>query len=117
MRTSFFGSHNSHPSHPISALTVSSAHSIFVPLAISHRERHGHRREEWTGIHASHAGHCTACEGMRSKLRLSVSGLGARRSTHYSMIRSARTNTDCGILTPTTFAVVRLMTRSNLVGC
>src|SRR5262249_3399128 len=36
MRTWFFGSHNSHPSHPISALTVSSAHSILVPLA-THR--------------------------------------------------------------------------------
>src|SRR5262245_46838873 len=34
MRTLFFGSHNSHPSHPISALTVSSAHSILVPLAM-----------------------------------------------------------------------------------
>src|SRR5262245_40426773 len=34
MRTLFFGSHNSHPSHPIPALTVSSAHSILVPLAM-----------------------------------------------------------------------------------
>src|SRR5215831_12752739 len=34
MRTLFFGSHSSQPSHPISALTVSSAHSILVPLAM-----------------------------------------------------------------------------------
>src|SRR5262249_36024897 len=34
VRTLFFGSHNSHPSQPISALTVSSAHSILVPLAM-----------------------------------------------------------------------------------
>src|SRR5436309_15174163 len=39
MRTLFFGSHNSHPSHPISALTVSSPHSILVPLAMQ-RPRH-----------------------------------------------------------------------------
>src|SRR5262249_12460358 len=44
MRTLFFGSHNSHPSHPISALTVSSAHSILVPLAmVPRRTRNGHQ--------------------------------------------------------------------------
>src|SRR5262249_33689448 len=44
MLTLFFGSHNSHPSHPISALTVSSAHSILVPLAMVPSNSRAYRR-------------------------------------------------------------------------
>jgi Double zinc ribbon len=35
----------------------------------------------------------------------------------YSITSSARGRSDCGILSPRTFAVLRLMTSSNLVGC
>jgi len=35
---------------------------------------------------------------------------------HHWMISSARTRIDCGIVNPSTLAVVRLMTSSNLVG-
>ena len=35
----------------------------------------------------------------------------------YWMISSARPNTDCGIVRPRAFAVFRLITSSNLVGC
>src|SRR5207245_2861432 len=35
----------------------------------------------------------------------------------HSMIWSARPSTDCGIFRPSAFAVLRLMTSSNLVGC
>src|SRR4029453_18000176 len=35
---------------------------------------------------------------------------------HHWMISSARTRMDCGIVNPSTLAVVRLMTSSNLVG-
>src|SRR5262249_32844066 len=40
-----------------------------------------------------------------------------RSSIHYSMISSARANTDCGIVRPRALAVLRLMTSSNFVGC
>src|SRR5215470_19751977 len=43
MRILFFGSHNSQPSQPISAFTVSSAHSILVPLAMRLFARRQHR--------------------------------------------------------------------------
>src|SRR5207249_7484421 len=36
---------------------------------------------------------------------------------HYSMISSARASTDGGIVRPRAFAVLRLITSSNLVGC
>ena len=35
----------------------------------------------------------------------------------YSITSSARSRTDSGIVRPSAFAVVRLMTNSNLVGC
>jgi hypothetical protein len=35
----------------------------------------------------------------------------------YSMIWSARPSTDCGIVSPSAFAVFMLITSSNLVGC
>jgi|SRR5437660_4428331 len=35
----------------------------------------------------------------------------------YSITWSARSSTDCGIVSPRAFAVLRLMTSSNLVGC
>jgi hypothetical protein len=35
----------------------------------------------------------------------------------YPITSSARCRSDCGILSPRTFAVLRLMTSSNLVGC
>jgi hypothetical protein len=42
---------------------------------------------------------------------------GSRVSTRYWITWSARSNTDCGIFRPSAFAVLRLMTSSNLVGC
>src|SRR5262249_40071611 len=36
---------------------------------------------------------------------------------HHSITSSARANNDSGIVSPIALAVVRLMTRSNLVGC
>jgi hypothetical protein len=38
-------------------------------------------------------------------------------STRYSITWSARTSTDCGTVSPSAFAVLRLMTNSNFVGC
>ena len=35
----------------------------------------------------------------------------------YSITWSARLSTDCGIVNPSAFAVLRLMTSSNFVGC
>ncbi len=35
----------------------------------------------------------------------------------YSMTLSARRSSVCGIVSPNAFAVLRLMTNSNLVGC
>src|ERR671936_294686 len=35
----------------------------------------------------------------------------------HSITSSARNRTDCGTVRPSAFAVLRLMTRSNLVGC
>src|SRR2546422_6363529 len=40
-----------------------------------------------------------------------------RTSTRYSMTWSARPSTEGGIVSPSAFAVFRLMTNSNLVGC
>ena len=40
-----------------------------------------------------------------------------RAPVHYSMISSARTNRDWGIVSPRAFAVFKLMTSSNFVGC
>src|SRR5262245_61449388 len=40
-----------------------------------------------------------------------------RSPVHHSMTWSARSSTDCGIVRPSAFAVLRLMTSSNLVGC
>src|SRR6266851_135619 len=37
--------------------------------------------------------------------------------TRYSITRSARRRTDGGIVRPSVFAVLRLITSSNLVGC
>src|SRR5262249_16978619 len=43
---------------------------------------------------------------------------GDKRSTvHQRMISSARISSDCGIVRPSAFAVLRLMTSSNFVGC
>ena len=36
---------------------------------------------------------------------------------HYSITSSARTRNDSGIVSPSAFAVLRLITSSNLVGC
>src|SRR5262249_33383989 len=36
---------------------------------------------------------------------------------HYSITRSARASSDGGIVSPSAFAVLRLMTSSNFVGC
>src|SRR5262249_20757532 len=40
-----------------------------------------------------------------------------RSPVHQWMISSARTSSDCGIVTPSAFAVLRLTTNSSLVGC
>src|SRR5262245_7823764 len=40
-----------------------------------------------------------------------------RSPVHHWMISSARISTDCGIVSPRAFAVLRLITSSNLVGC
>jgi hypothetical protein len=40
-----------------------------------------------------------------------------RKSKIYFMTLSARYSTDCGIVRPICFAVLRLMTSSNFVGC
>ena len=40
-----------------------------------------------------------------------------RAAVHYSMTRSARSSSDGGIARPSAFAVFRLITSSNLVGC
>src|SRR5262249_24787098 len=40
-----------------------------------------------------------------------------RSPVHYWMISSARVSTDCGIVSPRALAVLRLMTKSNLVDC
>src|SRR5712692_2562408 len=36
---------------------------------------------------------------------------------HHRIISSARSRSDCGIVRPSAFAVLRLITNSNLVGC
>ena len=41
----------------------------------------------------------------------------SQASTRYWITWSARTSTDCGIVRPRAFAVLRLMTSSNFVGC
>src|SRR5439155_16054090 len=60
------------------------------------------------------------------RLRLGREGRGQHRKrepaeepspVHHSMIWSARINTDGGIVRPRAFAVLRLITSSNLVGC
>src|SRR5262249_55714189 len=40
-----------------------------------------------------------------------------RSPVHHWMTSSARPSTDCGIVRPSAFAVFRLITNSNLVGC
>src|SRR5215468_9739293 len=40
-----------------------------------------------------------------------------RSPVHHWMISSARTRTDCGIVSPSVLAVLRLITNSNVVGC
>jgi hypothetical protein len=53
---------------------------------------------------------------------IGISALG-QKQTHapqrdrYSIISSAVESSDGGIVTPSAFAVLRLMTNSNLVGC
>ena len=41
----------------------------------------------------------------------------SRRSRPYSMILSALIRSECGIVIPSAFAVLPLMTNSNFVGC
>ncbi len=42
---------------------------------------------------------------------------GERRAHDHSITWSARSSTDCGIVRPSAFAVLRLITSSNFVGC
>src|SRR5438132_6333333 len=58
------------------------------------RERGKRRREE-------HAGECA----------------NERPSLHHWITSSARSSSDCGTARPSAFAVLRLITSSNLVGC
>jgi hypothetical protein len=43
--------------------------------------------------------------------------LAERRRTGYSMTWSARSSSVCGIVSPSAFAVLRLITNSNCVAC
>ena len=43
--------------------------------------------------------------------------IGSAANTAYSITSSASTSRPCGIVRPSPLAVLRLMTRSNLVGC
>ena len=61
-------------------------------------------------------------DGWRESSRRSRHAPAPRPGLHrgagrYSMALSARTARDCGIVSPNARAVLRLMTRSNLVGC
>src|SRR5262245_43635223 len=50
-------------------------------------------------------------------MQLGMSAFGKKRTSTYSRTASARRRKASGILSPSAFAVVRLMTSSNAVGC
>src|SRR5215831_16306396 len=69
-----------------------------------------------------HATHALADGGTRYQAsgaasRPPVSTLNERPTLHYSITWSARARSEGGIVSPRALAVLRLMTRSNLVGC
>lgn len=94
----------------------------------------GSRPPRTRALPASRASGCRRRCGRRSRPsradRLGASGhrpqeLGPVRDLHaeahpacrHCRTSSARASTDCGIVTPSAFAVLRLMSSSNLVGC
>ncbi len=66
-----------------------------------------------TGSRGDHALDCNTALLHSSPPRV----LDWRPSADHWMTWSARTSTDCGIVRPSAFAVLRLMTSSNFVGC
>src|SRR5262249_25977171 len=58
-----------------------------------------------------------ACLSTRRDKRNDAGALDANDRSHGSMMWSARPSTDCGIVKPRAFAVLRLITSSNFVGC
>ena len=63
----------------------------------------------------SAAGSNARCRPLEAEVRVRVST--QVDILHFSTTWSARTSTDCGIVSPSAFAVLRLITSSNLVGC
>src|SRR5881296_1416704 len=73
MRTRFLGSQSSQPSHPISAFTVSSAHSILVPFAMRQN------LALWS-VGSQNVSRCKASEAVGRARSLPIRLGGARRS-------------------------------------
>ena len=53
----------------------------------------------------------------RTKLTGAVTAMILSRASDHSITSSARRSSDCGIVSPSIFAVLRLTTNSNFVGC
>src|SRR4029434_1700782 len=58
-----------------------------------------------------------ACLSTRRDKSNDAVTLDTNDRSHGSMTWSARSSSDCGIVRPSAFAVLRLITNSNLVGC
>jgi hypothetical protein len=89
--------------HDPSETSVSGVHPFYLPQTIAARPLYPE-----------------SCRGSRREARLlrAISGLVQRSKQYlYSITSSAVASSVCGTVRPSAFAVVRLMMRSNLVGC
>src|SRR5262249_22234204 len=70
------------------------------------------------GLDNTNTGHLPGLLRLGAERRQEGEGARDERSpVHHSMTRSARASTDGGIVSPSAFAVLILMTNSTLVGC
>src|SRR5438270_1608004 len=60
---------------------------------------------------------CPSSTASERSVEQRQTGIKASASTAYSITSSARCSNDCGTVMPSAFAVLRLISNSNVVGC
>jgi hypothetical protein len=97
--------------HDVAALDVSEVtQSVEEGISLGVRGRVASQ-----GAYSSDLGRGLRLSGARH--REQAEGAEEDASVHYSITWSARRSSDGGIVRPSAFAVLRLITSSNLVGC
>src|SRR5262249_45448314 len=101
-------------------------HDEIAPLDIAQLRERAFQRSDVRG-HPFLRHHAEVADAVHASRLLCRSGEGGRKHSrdgpkehapvHYSTTWSARARSDCGIVSPSALAVLRLITRSNLVGC